>query len=960
MQIKILDNGEGGNRENKIPVGLVSDSKLLPFDSVSSTIDEYSQYIKEKDNSNIFRLIVTIDPICSNVLFNNVSEIVYKEGSDECLFFGHYKSDGYGIDNTVKLSEHTNEPFYQYCIKKGLYSYDTLNREDVIRDTGFSHKDVGPFVYHCGYDIFNNHMLRHKEFHVVTKMNSSISSTDKRSFNTLSDYVRDNDGNIVMENRVKKSGDKIDSTETFKTHAYMYDTVYSFQKSITENLVERDGWIGFVNPCNLNVPNYESSSSGWVSINKCMNNNKAGEFIDMYPDRSLYSFIPKYNKYRNRVENNWDYCLTYPYKSDDTHEIVSELAEESIKGIRCVANDRVYDSNRNRLLNDGDLITFRTDINHTLKEGDEISITLITPYNEFYIPNRVSIESVGFNGSDYTHYFTIRLSAIYDIMEEAIDNAGDESKIHARIRKCEGGKECKYYVRYFRKIPNFKNTNIYNKNYLTEDEIVEYGKKGFSSSISKVAFENTIYGDRKAQIIFNDDIDVSCLRDNLGRELTTVYLTIVKRNKGYEKWYPENYDTTPMDTSSEDIEFSHCFGKVTAGFNLPDYVDDYNVRKIHNLKKTPLLGTCILKVPKSPNNLEKSYHSVGENYGITIEKDEALEDNAFFGDVVEFSEYNFNETVLEDVYFRFNTAQREYEGYSFSRGTGGDTNIGEYANMYHDEIITDDYDFDSSFECRETRYNEINYEHTGKDTYRNSYPVNIMPEGYYYKAHYPIELRKLKDSPEQGSHIRIDYNDSVEYGSMIKMVTTQNFHIEIGDTLYLYNKENPSERLTGIAYSVDGKDYIDITFKVYDGENVVVAEKGLDDNGNIVLTLINEGNDVTTQIRDLDDYTVYRKNPLMPDFAYDMRDGTGRYIWRDVKSTTEILSGDSLYDSVFINGAHYRQENIQFYLRRQDPLGINGLSKVNGQPAKIGQFIIGGEYKEISKNVYVPEEESTC
>jgi hypothetical protein len=98
----------------------------------------------------------------------------------------------------------------------------------------------------------------------------------------------------------------------------------------------------------------------------------------------------------------------------------------------------------------------------------------------------------------------------------------------------------------------------------------------------------------------------------------------------------------------------------------------------------------------------------------------------------------------------------------------------------------------------------------------------------------------------------------------------------------------------------------------------------------------------------------------MPDFAYDLMDGTGRYMWRDIKSTNEILNDDPLYNSVFINGAHYRHENIQFYLRRQDPLGINGLSTSNGQPTKIGQLIIGGEHKEISKELYVPEEESTC
>lgn len=54
-----------------------------------------------------------------------------------------------------------------------------------------------------------------------------------------------------------------------------------------------------------------------MSVNKIMNNNKACEIYNMYPDISLFSFIPKYNSFQRRKESNWDYCLTYPYASDE-------------------------------------------------------------------------------------------------------------------------------------------------------------------------------------------------------------------------------------------------------------------------------------------------------------------------------------------------------------------------------------------------------------------------------------------------------------------------------------------------------------------------------------------------------------------------------------------------------------------------------------------------------------------
>ena len=71
---------------------------------------------------------------------------------------------------------------------------------------------------------------------------------------------------------------------TFKEHLYQYDTIDSFDLSITKNLTERDGWVGFINPVATEVPNYKD-----ISLNKCMNNNKPCEFIDMYPDRKSSS-----------------------------------------------------------------------------------------------------------------------------------------------------------------------------------------------------------------------------------------------------------------------------------------------------------------------------------------------------------------------------------------------------------------------------------------------------------------------------------------------------------------------------------------------------------------------------------------------------------------------------------------------------------------------------------------------
>ena len=100
--------------------------------------------------------------------------------------------------------------------------------------------------------------------------------------------------------------------EKISKHLYTIDSVHTYLMSINENLTEKDGWLGFYNKTNIDINNYEN-----VQLNRVINNRGVGEFIDMYPDRTLYSVIPTYNSETNKIENNWEYCLTYPAETID-------------------------------------------------------------------------------------------------------------------------------------------------------------------------------------------------------------------------------------------------------------------------------------------------------------------------------------------------------------------------------------------------------------------------------------------------------------------------------------------------------------------------------------------------------------------------------------------------------------------------------------------------------------------
>ena len=51
-----------------------------------------------------------------------------------------------------------------------------------IRNTEYSHKENGGFVYHCGYDIFNNNKIRKKGFIHVNKLGDN--DDDGKNYNT--------------------------------------------------------------------------------------------------------------------------------------------------------------------------------------------------------------------------------------------------------------------------------------------------------------------------------------------------------------------------------------------------------------------------------------------------------------------------------------------------------------------------------------------------------------------------------------------------------------------------------------------------------------------------------------------------------------------------------------------------------------------------------------------------------
>ena len=797
-------NVESINKDSKVNVNLTQKARLLPFNNLSDTLNLAELFDTERDACNDYRIILTVNPICTNVLYNMLTEVVKDEGGPGCVSLVG--------DNVIARpsSKVTNTT--------------VLNRLQAIRDTEYSHPEAGGFVYHCGLDIFNNHMLRANGFVHINKISSGGDNASEKVFNTLWDYQRDCDGNKIVEHITDTPNINTNGSTT-EMHVYRIDNVLTFAEAFDKHMTEKNGWFGFNNVGFIDIPN---GANGTISVNKIMNNNKACEFIDMYPDRSLYSFIPKVNKIRRRIEKNWDYCITYPYESD--YNMLTSLMAIDVNGSKqtCMNSLKAHVTT-GKTQNGYKVYVFKTTIKHNLKNGDTVTLT-----NTHGDKLNITISGIGdVDGTDNEHTFRIYENQVtIGIFNDCV-----------WVRKLSNSTGCKYYLRKFKKILNADGSEL-------------------NSNIGKLAFGENIYGDRVAEVIFTDNINVSGLRDNLGRKLSEIYFTVVKTNRGHDLWYDNNV------FGDSRIEFSHCFGKVTSGLELFGDETDYNIRKLHNV------GSSV------PKKLE----------------DDIIEDKKewFYGDIVEFDPSTNSETILEKVYHRFNTAQRE-------------TTNQAYKDIRYDKLERDDYDAGVVISNTIRSGFSINT----AETINSGYSIT-QKEGYYYQPHHRIKIREISDTVNtQIGAVIADYlepdmdrnaysvrTDDNQITHFIEITTTYDYGYMVGDLFGIYNSSK-MELLWGVVDSyTDNGDSFHLKMEV---------------NKKIELSDLNAGR-----------YTIALTDGSVPTYASYIPEEQ-KFVWRDVLNPSEVTSDNPLSEIMFTNGVNYIHDNINFYVKRQDPFGTNGL-----------------------------------
>lgn len=391
----------------------------------------------------------------------------------------------------------------------------------------------------------------------------------------------------------------------------------SFPSNIDNYLKEKDGWFGYFDP--------DVAKAGF-----CI-------YYDMEPKRQRFSFLPDNDPYHGNATtiDNWEITITYPASIDSGHTMV-------LGGLMMIESVPAVVGGRS-------MTAFGLSCEHNLNIGDIVRISGTTNYDGDHIVVRTGLDNGDYKG----YYFVVDL-----------DPSSGFVGANSRMKKLIGDVESKYYFRKFRKIKT-KSSNIINQ---------------YDYEIYKLGFSENYFNDAITQFMFNQDIDVTDLVDNLKRPLSELYFTIIKK------------DSNNLFTNiSSGIETPFLPKLITSDFNT--FLQDIPViNRIHNSTNgAPFISHTPLESNVTFTNLN----------------------NDFYGDLVEYNDNLLKETVLADVYYRFNTINRETTGQTVS-----------YQVLEDGDVYTID--------------------------------LGPRQEGYYYKAHHLIRIRDFSTYVEQGDNNTID------------------------------------------------------------------------------------------------------------------------------------------------------------------------------------------------------------
>lgn len=465
------------------------------------------------------------------------------------------------------------------------------------------------------------------------------SETSQRSSNVdgfIKVQINNNEATLPVGdiNHIVDIGERFNKERQESPFYRLVGTIRPLMSNVLFNISGPDSWSMFnttpfrdqTYPPNNNIINTEDLTykqsiakhlkevDGWFGYYDPLKYNQGlCTYFDMEPKRRRFSFV---NDRLNENSKNWEVTVTYPSTSASTSMTDGGLF--IFDKIDVVVSQRP-------------MIALGVPVFHNLQNGEIVRITG-TNFDGDYPVQRRGLD----NGDLIDYYFVIDVNPTGAIIGS-----------NARMTKIINGQESVYYWRVFEKIKT-RTTSV------IEDDDYE---------IYPLAFSNNVYNDQVCQVIFNEDIDISELTDNLGRPLSEIYLSIIK-TEGNDVNGPFN-GFTSIKSGIEVPYMPEVQATTSEAYKMiiPD------IRRIHD-------GGLLPTMSHTP-----------------LESNVTITSNSFFGDIVEYNKFRVKETVLGEVYHRFNTTDRV-----------GNGNVA----------------------------------------------LGPRQEGYYYKAHHKIQIRNFSPYIEQG------------------------------------------------------------------------------------------------------------------------------------------------------------------------------------------------------------------
>jgi hypothetical protein len=316
---------------------------------------------------------------------------------------------------------------------------------------------------------------------------------------------------------------------------------------------------------NESITYHLKERNGWFGyLNPKINAFDDHEFNYMEPGKDKFDFLVQ-------GKENWDLSIMYPASKLYNKVVENGLKITSIKAV---------------VVGGKEMIALGSPYFHNVSRGGKIKLFGTGNSGEY------EVMRLGLDNGD--------LKENYLVIDE---NENELNLSTLRFKKIHKGVECDYYFRVFKKVKTLNGD--------------DFTKSDFD--VYNLAFSKNIYDDQVVQFTNKNDVSLSDLKDNLGRPVSELYLSIIKTPK-------------------------YGFTSIKSGLYLNDvdgighYLDVPDIRRIHNGDSDPFPSSK----PLNDNVL--------------------ISDDEFIGDLVEYNPNLLLETVLSDIHHRFNTLNREEGG----------------------------------------------------------------------------------------------------------------------------------------------------------------------------------------------------------------------------------------------------------------------------------------------------------